>query len=109
MSGPWYFRDERMYLIPGDSPMGYRLPLESLPWVSSNDYPWQHTQDPFAPLAPLRPATQLRMQYGTGLTFSPVASTRAATGDAAGADNGVSQGNGPAAGSRAESGGGKVR
>ena len=109
VSGPWYFRDERMYLIPGDSPMGYRLPLESLPWVSSNDYPWQHTQDPFAPLAPLRPATQLRMQYGTGLTFSPVASTRAATGDAAGADNGVSQGNGPAAGSRAESGGGKVR
>ena len=35
VSGPWFFRDDRMYLIPGDSPMGYRLPLESLPWVST--------------------------------------------------------------------------
>ena len=23
-TGPWFVRDERMYLIPGDSPMGYR-------------------------------------------------------------------------------------
>ncbi|WP_243855539.1 transglutaminase family protein, partial [Aquabacterium sp. A08] len=36
-TGPWFFRDERMYLIPGDSPMGYRLPLDSLPWVSATD------------------------------------------------------------------------
>ena len=31
--GQWFFRPERMYLIPGDSPMGYRLPLDSLPWT----------------------------------------------------------------------------
>ncbi|MDR5760240.1 transglutaminase family protein [Caballeronia sp. LZ035] len=62
-SGPWFFRDDRMYLIPGDSPMGYRLPLESLPWVSKADYPWQHQHDPFAPPTPLRTATALRMQY----------------------------------------------
>ncbi|WP_322105578.1 transglutaminase family protein [Paraburkholderia sp. J41] len=63
MSGPWFFRDERMYLIPGDSPMGYRLPLDSLPWVAAGDYPWQHARDPFAAQAPLRRAAELRMQY----------------------------------------------
>ena len=66
VSGPWFFRDDRMYLIPGDSPMGYRLPLESLPWVSTGDYPYQHPHDPFAPPAPLRSAAELRMQYGGG-------------------------------------------
>ncbi|QSN65061.1 DUF2126 domain-containing protein [Caballeronia sp. M1242] len=62
-TGPWFFRDERMYLVPGDSPMGYRLPLDSLPWVAEADYPWQHEHDPFAPSVPLRRAAELRMQY----------------------------------------------
>ncbi|TDN62473.1 transglutaminase family protein [Paraburkholderia sp. BL10I2N1] len=73
VSGAWFFRDERMFLIPGDSPMGYRLPLESLPWVSKTDYPWQHAHDPFAPPAPLRSAAQLRMQYDAGGAASKAA------------------------------------
>ena len=48
-SGPWFLRRERLYLIPGDSPMGYRLPLESLPWVLEGDYPYVIEPDPFAP------------------------------------------------------------
>lgn len=45
-TGPWMFRNKRMFLIPGDSPMGYRLPLESLPWVSTSDYPYHIEVDP---------------------------------------------------------------
>ena len=29
-SGAWVVRSEEMFLVPGDSPMGYRLPLQSL-------------------------------------------------------------------------------
>jgi len=52
-SGPWFLRDETLWLIPGDSPIGYRLPLDSLPWVSKSDYPWLHPQNLFAELPPL--------------------------------------------------------
>ena len=62
MTGPWFFRDERLYLIPGDSPMGYRLPLDSLPWAAAGDRPVMLTQDPFAPQAPLPVPAQLRTQ-----------------------------------------------
>ncbi len=61
-TGPWFFRDERMYLIPGDSPMGYRLPLDSLPWASAGDRPQHIEQDPFAPRQALPRATPLRTQ-----------------------------------------------
>jgi uncharacterized protein (DUF2126 family)/transglutaminase-like putative cysteine protease len=53
MTGPWFLRDERMYLMPGDSPMGYRLPLDSLPWASKADIEQPVEPDPFAPRAPL--------------------------------------------------------
>ncbi|MDE2077757.1 MAG: transglutaminase family protein [Burkholderiales bacterium] len=64
ITGPWFFRDERMYLMPGDSPMGYRLPLDSLPWVNPQQYPYQHAPDPFAPQAALPEASALKAQYG---------------------------------------------
>jgi uncharacterized protein (DUF2126 family)/transglutaminase-like putative cysteine protease len=48
-TGPWFLRDERMYLIAGDSAMGYRLPLDALPWVSKADYPYLVERDPMAP------------------------------------------------------------
>ncbi|MEO9067959.1 MAG: transglutaminase family protein, partial [Caldimonas sp.] len=45
-SSPWYLRDERCFLIPGDSPVGFRLPLDSLPWTRPEDMPWVHAPDP---------------------------------------------------------------
>jgi uncharacterized protein (DUF2126 family)/transglutaminase-like putative cysteine protease len=47
ISGDWFYRPERMYLIPGDSPMGYRLPLDSLPWAPVSDRQWTEEQDPW--------------------------------------------------------------
>ena len=62
-TGPWFFRDERMYLVPGDSPMGYRLPLEALPWVSQADYPYLVERDPMAPRDGLPPAAALQARH----------------------------------------------
>ena len=64
ITGPWFFRDERLYLFPGDSPMGYRLPLESLPWAKDDERQQVIEQDPFAPLSPLPAAATLRSQVG---------------------------------------------
>ena len=71
-SAPWFLRDERMYLLPGDSPMGFRLPLDSLPWASPTDRPQLIDIDPFAPREPLPTGVPLRTQQEAG------AQTRAA-------------------------------
>lgn len=63
VTGPWFFRDERMYLFPGDSPMGYRLPLDSLPWVKGSEFPYLIDQDPFAPRDTLPAGATWRQQY----------------------------------------------
>jgi uncharacterized protein (DUF2126 family) len=65
-TGPWFLRDDRLYLVPGDSPMGYRLPLDSLPWVSKADYPYLVEQDPMAPRAPLAEGMDLRERHALG-------------------------------------------
>jgi uncharacterized protein (DUF2126 family) len=54
-SGPWFFRAGHMYLTPGDSPMGYRLPLDSLPWIAAGDREPVVPPDPFEPRRPLPP------------------------------------------------------
>ena len=66
-TGPWFFRDERMYLMPGDSPMGYRLPLDSVPWVSKTDYPYMIEADPFAPRDALPSPDVLAARYTTAV------------------------------------------
>ena len=73
-TGPWFFRDERMYLMPGDSPMGYRLPLDSVPWVSKTDYPYMIEADPFAPRGDLPSTASLAARYNAnGMAASATA------------------------------------
>ncbi|WP_339516208.1 transglutaminase family protein [Pseudomonas sp. RL_15y_Pfl2_60] len=62
LTGSWQLRDEHCRLIPGDSPLGYRLPLESQPWVSKADYPYVNPVDPSQQMAPLPPTAQLQSQ-----------------------------------------------
>ncbi len=76
-SGKWFFRDDVMFLIPGDSPIGLRLPLESLPWAELSHIEQDFELDPFAPRAslPKRDSMQLRREVhnGTGIEgFRPV-------------------------------------
>jgi uncharacterized protein (DUF2126 family)/transglutaminase-like putative cysteine protease len=82
-TGPWFFRDERMYLMPGDSPMGYRLPLDSVPWVSKTDYPYMIEADPFAPRGHLPSTSALAARYnaasGNTVTATAAAPPRPAS------------------------------
>ena len=56
ISGAWFLRDDdTLWLIPGDSPMGLRLPLDSVPWVAEKDFPWLRPQDPSNPKLPELP------------------------------------------------------
>jgi uncharacterized protein (DUF2126 family)/transglutaminase-like putative cysteine protease len=63
ITGSWFLRDERMYLMPGDSPMGLRLPLDSLPWVNEADYPYLVEQDPSTPRAALPAQGAIAARY----------------------------------------------
>ena len=53
ISGSWFLRREHLFLVPGDSAMGLRLPLDSIPWVSDADHPRLHDVDPTIPQPPL--------------------------------------------------------
>jgi uncharacterized protein (DUF2126 family)/transglutaminase-like putative cysteine protease len=103
-SGSWFLRDERCYLLPGDSPLGYRLPLDSQPWVSESDYPWQHPHDHFQEVSPLGPYQQIRQQRHEPLQQQRGSAVAAALG-AAGHDAGIAasaeQGRGPGSAARA--------
>ncbi|MBS0552215.1 MAG: transglutaminase family protein, partial [Proteobacteria bacterium] len=79
-SGPWFLRSERLYLIPGDSPIGYRLPLDSQPWVGKGDFPWIHHADPNQGFPALPAHAELRQQLRP---------TGAAGGATVGADSGL--------------------
>ena len=87
-TGRWFLRGDTLFLIPGDSPIGLRLPLDSLPWADPDRIDTDYPADPFAPRAPLPPQAMLRrarerregpLPDGT-LPFAPVSQIRPAVG-----------------------------
>jgi len=65
MSELWSSRRDKLFLIPGDSPAGFRLPLESLPYLPSALYPHVIAQDPLAPRGDLPPVQRKRQNRKT--------------------------------------------
>jgi uncharacterized protein (DUF2126 family) len=54
MSEPWSTRTKHLFLVPGDSPIGFRLPLPSLPVLAPGEYPYIIPTDPFEERGPLQ-------------------------------------------------------
>jgi uncharacterized protein (DUF2126 family) len=53
LSSSWPLKREQIFLLPGDSPLGYRLPLGELPWVAPDEREVEHPRDPFDEHPPL--------------------------------------------------------
>lgn len=70
-SGPWFLRPETLYLIPGDSPMGYRIPFDSQPWTAPLDYRFGFETDPTLELPPLPDRDAIARQYFQTTTNAP--------------------------------------
>jgi uncharacterized protein (DUF2126 family) len=52
-SGAWSLRGDEMFLLPGDSPLGFRLPLDSLSWEPEGARSWIYERDPLLARPPL--------------------------------------------------------
>ncbi|MEQ1611413.1 MAG: transglutaminase family protein, partial [Hyphomicrobiaceae bacterium] len=71
----WTLRRDKLFLLPGDSPAGYRLPLGSFPVLPKSDFPVIQPRDPFAPAPPM-PERQILLQRG----YAPPRPTPTVTG-----------------------------
>jgi uncharacterized protein (DUF2126 family)/transglutaminase-like putative cysteine protease len=73
ITGRWQLRSEQLLLIPGDSPMGLRLPLGSVDAPKYDDDLYQPEADPLVERAPLPKSGQAYVQATLTTAKEPVA------------------------------------
>jgi uncharacterized protein (DUF2126 family) len=78
ISEAWELRRDRLFLLPGEGPIGDRLPLRALPWLSPDDYPVGNPVDPLADLDELPDPDALRAADGTSPARHPPEPVRTA-------------------------------
>ncbi len=71
VSEKWSFRRGRLYLIPGDSPVGYRLPLAALPWVPPSAYPFVIERDTIVQRPPLPDPDEVHTVFERSMEVTP--------------------------------------
>ncbi len=81
-TGQWHFRDGVLFLLPGDSPIGLRLPLDGLPWADPDNIEHPVARDPFDAAEGLPSQAVLRGERADG-AGTPVAPQEAPESDAA--------------------------
>ncbi len=66
VSGAWPVRGNRLFLLPGDSPIGLRLPLDTLPYLPPSQIPSINPADPVAPRPALPEPPYRKQKYLKG-------------------------------------------
>jgi uncharacterized protein (DUF2126 family)/transglutaminase-like putative cysteine protease len=64
-TGLWMLRARHLFLVPGDSPVGFRLPMPSLQWEPAELRRQLYMVDPTAPAGPLPVFTRLQRHLET--------------------------------------------
>jgi uncharacterized protein (DUF2126 family)/transglutaminase-like putative cysteine protease len=72
-SSQWWFTPvDRLVLFQGDSPVGYRIPAEAIPWVAPDELKYEFDDAPYADRARLPQKSARRMEL---FASDPVADT----------------------------------
>jgi len=66
----WGIRRDKLFLVPGDSPAGLRLPIQSMATLPAVDYPHVPPRDPFSDRSPL-PERAVLVQQRRGIAVQP--------------------------------------